>query len=171
LLSTRRFLARTVFAVLAAVTLSIAGLASPASAAGETGTASTAVHQQTFQVKVPAGVRNGAAADLAITCNLRVDYPHNSSHVFGTVNAVAQITCDTPVYGLGLEVDLMRDSQLAAANYSENYGVAALTVNTAADCVPGGYYVHANAVVVFPEGVVPPTLSDSQESATLSIGC
>jgi hypothetical protein len=60
-------------------------------------------------------VAHTAAALADVTCNLRVDYPHNSGHVFGTVNAVAQVACDSSMNALALYVALYRDGELVAS--------------------------------------------------------
>jgi hypothetical protein len=137
------------------------------------------LHQSTFTVKVPAAaVRGGkvapnatAAAAFVITCVLRVDYPHNSSHVDGTVNTVAQVSCDSPMTSLTLLLQLYYNGSVANSVIAENNGAASLTQNVAAPCIPGGWQAHAETLVEFPPGVVPPSLYDSEDSQPISIGC
>jgi hypothetical protein len=142
------------------------------------------LHQSEFKVKIPAAVAHkagldkgraaphaAAAADFVITCILRVDYPHNSSHVDGTVNTVAQVSCDSAMTSLTLLLQLYYNGSVANSVIQENFGAASLTQNVAAPCIPGGWQAHAETLVEFPAGVVPPALYDSEDSQPISIGC
>jgi hypothetical protein len=108
---------------------------------------------------------------LDIWCNVRVDYPHNSSHVDGTVNVQSQVTCDATVIGITLLLQLYYNGSVAHSNINENAGQASLYNQVAAPCVNGSWQAHAEAQVFFPPGVTPPSAYQSQDSPPISIDC
>ena len=121
--------------------------------------------------KAPAPTYSKDQALIDITCNLRVDYPHNSSHVDGTVNVESQVTCDSPVSGITLLIQLYYNGSVAGSNINQNAGEASLYNQVAAPCVNGGWQAHAEALVEFPPGTTPPSAYDSEDSPPISIDC
>jgi hypothetical protein len=119
---------------------------------------------------VPAGT--ASAAETVITCSIRVDNPHNSHHVTGTVNVTAVVDCNMAVPAMSLAVELYRDGILdggepfTATNTNKLKGNAANAV-----CVAGSYRGVAAAVVQAPPGFTPPRLTVEGTSKTADITC
>ena len=95
-----------------------------------------------------------AAPTPVINCFLNLDYPHASSHVPGTVNVVANVTCTAPVSQITLDVQLIRDGNyIEPAGSCLNEGSGYLQCNAAEVCHSGSFYsAQANAEVIFPPG-------------------
>jgi hypothetical protein len=123
----------------------------------------------TAKAPAPSYSKDGLLID--INCLLRLDYPHNSSHVDGTVNVAAQVTCDTPVSSITLLLQLYYNGSVANSNINENAGQLSLYNQVAAPCINGGWQAHAETLVNFPPGVVPPSAYDSEDSQQISIDC
>jgi hypothetical protein len=125
----------------------------------------------------PASRRGRLGADLAdsINCTLNVQYPHASSHVGGTVNDIATVTCNAPISALQTTLALYywSGSTWVLANFSSNgnFGQASLTTQVAAACVSGIWVGEATAYGVAPPGYYPPTASDTEVSPEVSISC
>jgi hypothetical protein len=119
---------------------------------------------------VPAGT--ASAAETVITCSIRVDNPHNSHHVTGTVNVTAVVDCNMAVPAMSLAVELYRGSvrdgkeTFTATNTKELEGNAANAV-----CVAGSYRGAAAADVQAPPGFTPPRLTVEETSKTVPITC
>lgn len=121
--------------------------------------------------KAPAPTYSKNGALLDVICNLRLDYPHSSSHVDGTVNVESQVTCNTPVTGITLLLQLYYNGSVANSSINENVGAASLYNQVAAPCINGGWQAHAEALVIFPPGVTPPSAYESQDTPPLTIDC
>ncbi|MEV6600112.1 hypothetical protein AB0M36_25150 [Actinoplanes sp. NPDC051346] len=108
---------------------------------------------------------------VEIICDLRVDYPHKSSHVPGTVNVVGNVNCTAPVSAIYMAVGLARNGSLVSVTNYSNSGQASLRGNTATACVNGAYQGVESVTVVFPPGFTPPTASGTALSPGVSIVC
>ncbi len=111
----------------------------------------------------------------SINCTLNVQYPHPSSHVGGTVNDIATVTCNAPISALQTTLALYwwSGTTWVLENFASNgnYGQAGLTTQTAAACVSGIWVGEAAAYGVAPPGYYPPTASDTEASPEVSISC
>lgn len=108
---------------------------------------------------------------LLITCTLRVDNPHNSTHVPGAVNVVATALCSSAVSSINMLVGMALNGVEITRSSFGNSGSAFLQGNAAAPCVSGTYQGAAAATVTFPPGYVPSTSTMNANSARLPIGC
>lgn len=163
-----RFAAR-VTALLVALAAMLATLFAASSAQAQTAPSATAVPGLSRTLAAPAhnaAVRSGAGSgqftlvrpDITITCTLNVQNPHNSSHVAGTVNVVATITCDAPVSALAINVGLYFNGALVASSGPvTNAGSAFIQGNAAVPCANGTYTGGATGAVIFPAGFSPPS--------------
>src|SRR5690348_14061415 len=52
-----------------------------------------------------------SASAQNIYCDAQPQYPHASTHVHGTVNVVATVSCDAPVDYIIMTISLVRDDQ------------------------------------------------------------
>jgi hypothetical protein len=109
-------------------------------------------------------------ADL-VNCNVRVDDPHDSGHVGGTVNMIARVKCDRPVAAIKLVVRLKRDGQEVILNDFSNSGVAALQGKANTPCVDGTYQGEAAAEGTYFPPSFPATGTFGAKSATKEITC
>jgi hypothetical protein len=91
-----------------------------------------------------------------IVCTINVQFPHKSSHVPGTVNEVATVTCTSPVSELALNVGMYFNGVLKVSLPFDNAGSAFIQGNVATPCVSGTYVGTADAAVLFPPGYEPP---------------
>lgn len=106
-----------------------------------------------------------------ITCTIQAQYPHDSSHVPGTVNEVGTITCTSPVSSLSITVELYYSGVLVASSSKSNGGQAFIAHNAATSCVPGYYQGRATGYVVFPPGYVPPSGFIGHTSPSVFVDC
>jgi len=94
----------------------------------------------------------------SITCNLNVQYVHGSTHVSGTINGVAVVTCTGgPAGSLLLHYSLIRVSPNPnqwAADDTSNVGASSLQNNRAVPCSegPGDFRGWAMGVITPPPG-------------------
>lgn len=74
-----------------------------------------------------------------ITCNLNVQDPHGSTHVSGTINVVARVSCGVPAARIRLQLSLFRVSPYKswAAPTLQKDNVAVLQNNRAVSCSEG----------------------------------
>ena len=112
-----------------------------------------------------------APEQIVIICNLRVDNPHKSSHVPGTVNVVARFNCTSSVSGIQMTVTLERDGVEVARSPVNSSGSASLRGNAATPCINGTYQGTARAVVTFPPGHWPSTTTLDETSSRIPITC
>jgi hypothetical protein len=108
-----------------------------------------------------------------VGCGLRVDYPHESTHFPGTVNVVAEFTCNDLVASIEMAIGLTRDGQEVAYQTFVGSGVKTLErhVATSLPCVDGAYQGGATAVVTFPFPSFPATGTLHANSAIKQIIC
>lgn len=129
-------------------------------------------------VAVPASNSGPVAPDSTtaitstITCTAQIQYPHNSSHVPGTVNVVATVSCDAPVTSINMTVNLYYNAVQVASQSFSTAGSAFLQGNAAQDpCLPGAYQGTASGTIVFPPGYVPSPQSFDIASPVVPISC
>lgn len=117
------------------------------------------------------GAAESAAPLLIGGCTFKVDRPHKSTHVPGTVNVVARIQCNRIVERIEMTLGLARGGvELARRTFAEE-GRAYLQGNVAVPCVSGTYNGAAAATVTFPAGSFPRTGSGSAGSGDVDIVC
>jgi hypothetical protein len=115
-----------------------------------------------------------SVADVAaatITCTLVVNNPHNSTHVPGTVNVVATVSCTRAVASIDLFVALGDDNGRSSGEEDYNTGSASLSENTSLACENGTYEGTAETTVTWPAGYTPSPQTWNRDSAVVSITC
>jgi hypothetical protein len=116
----------------------------------------------------------------AIVCHLSVANPHKSTHVPGTINVVATLSCTglNPAYS-SVTVQLYKIVCTPGCN-AVAYGAAgsasgrykqSISANSAGPCTSGQYYGAAYGYVQAPPGVNPPTANLEAAGQTVSISC
>jgi hypothetical protein len=161
-----RKLRSALLALATAVTVFVAFPAVPAAASTDATSASGTV-TQTFTATRGAG---SLAADV-ITCTAQANYPHNSSHVPGTVNAVITTSCTKPETQIEGIMSLYRNNVFVASGDNTTTGSASMNMNAATPCVNGSYHSEGGVSVTFPPGYTPPFADLWPVSATVSITC
>lgn len=93
------------------------------------------------------------SAGGSFTCSLNTDYAHSSTHVPGTVNVEATVSCQQPVSAINMTVTLNRDNTNVSSNNCPNVGRSSLTCNAAELCHSGAlYYGISSATITPPPG-------------------
>lgn len=138
----------------AVVTITLA-FATAASAGAESSTPSAPAHPNTV-----------------ISCSSNTQYPHNSSHVSGTINAVGQVNCTGVVRHISLTVTLYNNNgvPLSSGTSSAN-SVSTLSANAAIPCSGGAYYGGTIFNISYPANYNPSTGSGSSWSPTVDLSC
>lgn len=95
-----------------------------------------------------------------ITCNLRVDYPHSSSHVPGTANVEMSVLCTAAVPSLTLTPYLYPPVPYATIRGATRTATGSISVGanaaTGNPCPTNGYYQgYGYAVVKWPPNYYP----------------
>jgi hypothetical protein len=119
------------------------------------------------------------AAAAAIVCKFQVQDPHNSTHVGGTVNVVATVSCVPAAESLSIRVTLYKvvcDPGCSQVPYgvtgsAKNVGKATIQANSAASCSSGDYFGVSYATIVAPPGFTPPSANVSGSGRTVAISC
>lgn len=114
---------------------------------------------------------NSIGSDDVIDCTIKANYPHDSGHVPGTVNAVSTIFCTAPVTSLSIETSLDLGPVQVASGSNSNGGSAFIQTNAATTCVPGEYDNIAHGDIVFPPGYEPPTATINASSGYQPVAC
>lgn len=107
-----------------------------------------------------------------ITCTGQAQYPHKSSHVPGTVNVVATVSCTAAVTSIGIRAALYRNGALvkdSGAKYV--YGTSFAQNNAAETCHNATYQGWMSFTVTFPPGYSPATGAGSDWGSSVSITC
>jgi hypothetical protein len=112
-----------------------------------------------------------AAAEPVINCHAEVWYPHQSSHVIGTVNTVGDMTCTEPLSYMYVEVRLYYSAAVIASAKDEGPGRISVWANAATTCVPGVYHAEATFLGFSPPGYVPPEFSFTLSTPPQTITC
>jgi hypothetical protein len=121
----------------------------------------------------------GVSPDATYSCTLNVQNPHNSSHVGGTINVVATISCGIAVTRMSLQVTFYKvvcDPRCGTVPYgttgsSVTYSNRTIQANSAAACSSGSYFGEAYGSIVAPPGFSPPTGTVEGPGATVAISC
>jgi hypothetical protein len=107
-----------------------------------------------------------------IVCNAKVQQPHKSSHVPGTINVVATIACTHTVPSLAVGVGLYRNGRLVKLSRVRAFRNTRIGANNAAvPCSSGSYRGAANFAVVFPPGFNPPSRVGRRAGDARKIQC
>jgi hypothetical protein len=106
-----------------------------------------------------------------INCDLKINNPHKSTHVTGTINITATWTCTAPVSTLTIDIYLYRNGLYVSEGHTSNPGGSYLMGNAATGCASGTYQGVALGSVVFPPGYTPPTQNLSVTSNSVYISC
>jgi hypothetical protein len=158
----------TLMPMLAGTALASAPLSSPTSANA---------HPTSTSHPVTTADAGTATPLTTITCNLKVDYPHKSTHDPSTVNVEAEIICTAPVTELSMTVVLYRTVcdptchavQWGTPGQSVTYGSATLSGNSAGPCSNGLYYGYATGSIAYPPNYYPPTGSVFGNGSTQTV--
>lgn len=113
---------------------------------------------------VSSGVRTGASAGGVIVCDLQINNPHNSSHVFGTVNVVAKITCSSQV-AVSVTAYLYPPVPYQPIRGATGRGTTTASSNAAKACTNGTYQGYATATVAIPAGYSGPSSASGYGNA------
>lgn len=116
------------------------------------------------------GIR-AADGPSVITCTPKVNYPHNSSHVGGTINVQVTMSCTYPVDKISITASLWRGNSMLKAVNGISYGKASNASNAPIACAPGSYYGMGTWVVTFPYGYVPRVQTGGGQSVVRAISC
>jgi hypothetical protein len=92
-----------------------------------------------------------------ISCQLKVNDPHASGHVPGTVNVTAKVTCSSAVTALSTNLKLYQNNFNVAGSFNSNTGQKSLSSQLDANCVTDVWSASGQSTVVFPAGYSPPT--------------
>lgn len=120
----------------------------------------------------PAGAATGPGGAV-ITCLVKFNNPHGSTHVRGTINASVTTTCTAPVdvitpfFRLN---DLTRGRTAYAAN-TKVYNTSRSYANAALSCAPGTYQGTGSVQIRFPAGFTPRYQYPEGASQALGIAC
>lgn len=108
-----------------------------------------------------------------ITCSLKINHPHRSSHNIAAVNVVATWTCKPrAVAQLSMTVKLFTFAGVEQGSDSfKNKNKAKLTGHADSPCIPDWYYGTADGKVVFPSGYSPHSGTLHVQSATVFVLC
>ncbi len=95
--------------------------------------------------------------DETITCTLKINFPHKSTHFPGTVNVVGTIGCSAAVSRLSIRVGLYFNGHLKAQKLVNSTHKSNVQSNAALPCFNGTYEGAATGLVIFPPGFSPPS--------------
>jgi hypothetical protein len=93
-----------------------------------------------------------------IGCDLTVQHVHPSSHVSGTINGVASVSCTGPTSSIVLHYSLIRTSpnptQWGAGTKTSSFGATYLQNNRGVSCSagPGNFRGWAQSTITAPPG-------------------
>lgn len=108
---------------------------------------------------------------LAITCSIKVNYPHASHHVPGMANVTATLSCTAPVYSLAMTVTIVPPDGNSVSKPYSNMLSSSLGGNAATTCTSDYYSASAVGTVEFPIGFNPPGGTVAAYSPTLYVSC
>jgi len=118
------------------------------------------------------GATVNAAGPPVITCSAISDYPHNSSHVPGTINVVGRGVCDYPVGSIDVVTGLfLGGTTIVGTGARVQANVASLSAPASAPCVAGSYIGVADVIFTAPPGYEPPAIRLVGQSPSVSLGC
>jgi len=109
-----------------------------------------------------------------IVCKAKVNYPHSSTHVPGTVNATGSVTCTAAVTTIAFTMYLNESGFEVAQRPFVNDGKASLGGNVAIACAVGtthNYQAFLTGEVTFPPGYTPPIEGLGSQSPNIAVKC
>jgi len=149
--------------------ISIATVSIPAASAGTPANAPT---NGTGTASIQSTIRSTESPGYTIVCDVSVDDPHNSSHVPGTVNVVASVSCPGPIENITLQAHLLQPPPGSTINGRTVYGIQNISANAAnTSCINGTYQGHATGSLTFPPGYSPHTESINVYGISKAITC
>ncbi|MFI0453929.1 hypothetical protein [Actinomadura sp. 6N118] len=106
-----------------------------------------------------------------IVCQVKMNNPHNSHHVRGTINAQATVKCTKPVSGMKLRVKLLKNGKVRKTSlWKVNNGKSSIKQNAALTCQPKKrWQAIAEVWVWFPPKYIPAAGSSTVRSAVRTI--
>ncbi|MFE2754902.1 hypothetical protein ACFXGA_23165 [Actinosynnema sp. NPDC059335] len=118
------------------------------------------------------GEAAGTSGPPVITCNAISDYPHNSSHVPGTINVVGRGVCDYAVGSIDVVTGLFRGGTTVVGTGARvQANVASLSAPASAPCAAGSYIGVADVIFTAPPGYYPPAIRLVGQSPSVSLSC
>ena len=119
-----------------------------------------------------AGSTGGAAAASLISCTVKADNPHTSTHVPETVNFVTTTTCDSIVQSITTDTKLYRGVSQVGSGHNLSTGTFTSSGNAASQsCVNGQYLGTATVTVVPPIGYAPSSATANVSNGPVPITC
>lgn len=113
-----------------------------------------------------------------ITGFVRVDDPHNSSHVPGTINVKVVTTTSSPVPSITTTAQLWRVNPwplppvpIGVGLPGEAFNATECEAFSSTICVPGQYYGTGIGVIIAPPGYIPPVTGAANTGNTRQIFC
>ncbi len=106
-----------------------------------------------------------------INCTAKINDPHGSSHVGGTVNVTDTVTCDGIVSSIAVTTKLFRSGIQVNSQNSFKIDTFIGGGNAAAPCLTAGYGGTADVTVAFPPGYTPAFESAHLASPVFFITC
>ena len=130
-------------------------------------------YEETEIIEVGAPSGNDAhSADVPVVCEVDSQYPHKSSHVPGTINFVATLACNMPVYNIRMRVALYQNGNLVAESEYKSKGDGAYAQeNIAVACASGEYQGWAYFEWDNPPGYSPVNETKKKWSKRAKITC
>lgn len=170
--------------VLAGLTLAVTmGAAPHAQAADVSSDATNAVPDSGHPATVTA-VKDGEVADTeassglldTIACEIKAHNPHKSSHVPGSINTSATLSCSSNVSALSMSVSLWREDpgvgwRVVQTGSNSNAGRNVLQASSGGfvACETGKFYQGTAAgTITFPPGYSPPTAVVADDTDLIS---
>jgi hypothetical protein len=107
----------------------------------------------------------------SIDCTKKVNKPHNSSHVGGTINVQVTMTCTYRVDRIEITASLWRGHTLLKHATGKAFNAAKSSANAPIACHAGTYHGQGKWMVVYPEGYLPRVQFFQGASAEAKIRC
>ncbi|MWV59916.1 hypothetical protein [Rathayibacter sp. VKM Ac-2754] len=132
------------------------------------GAALAALSLTSLAIAPPAEAASGPGGRV-ITCTLKVHYPHNSSHVGGTINVTSDIKCTSGVDSIYSSTGL-RGTQ-SANGWKQKYNDFYVASNAAEPCKNARYWGVGSGTVTFPAGFSPRVQNLEGGGAARTVDC
>ncbi len=114
------------------------------------------------------------AADISF-CSVKSNFPHPSTHVNGTINAVGTISCDRKMVEIYLRTTLVKTTTGAswAGSVFNQFGVRSGNSNAATSCTqdPASFQTKTYYSITFPSPLTPSHQSGWLNSSIVSVVC
>lgn len=167
---------RRVLGMSALILMSVAAMATPASAAKDSTVPAATAAFSTASTSPSTSSIWSTPSDLGVSqvivCTGNVQNPHKSSHVPGTVNVVVTLACTASVPQINIRAALYRNGLLVKDSGQKTVNNSSFAQhNAAVPCQNGTYQGWMSYGVLFPPGYVPPTGAGSGFGNSVSITC